>query len=101
MARFGTYLDFYVLLREGDLKDYKRLHQAILDCIAFEITHDDSKKLLNFARNFTVNLKRRWTEAHRTQKTFMNKHKNWLETRIKWPKCKSANLNEAFEENEK
>jgi hypothetical protein len=47
-----------------------------------------------------VNLNRRWTEAHRVQKTFMNNHISWLETRIKWPECESVNLSEIFEETE-
>ncbi|KAL0811806.1 hypothetical protein ABMA28_009234 [Loxostege sticticalis] len=98
MAGFGTNLDIYVFLRKGDLKDYKRLHQAILDCILFEISQEDSAKILNFVRSLTVNLNRRWTEAHRVQKTFMKKHMNWLETRIKWPECESVNLAEIFEE---
>lgn len=97
MAGFGTNLDIYVFLRQEDLKDYKRLHQAILDCVLLEISQEDSEKLLNFARSFTVNLNRRWTEAHRVQKTFMKKHMNWLETRIKWPECESVNLTEIFE----
>lgn len=89
MAGFGTYLDIYMFLRKGDLKDYKRLHEAILECILLEISQEDSEKILNFARSLNVNLNRRWTEAHRVQKIFMNKHMSWLETRIKWPECES------------
>lgn len=97
MARFGTYLDIYQFLREGNLKDYKRLHAEISNCIPLEISEEDSEKILEFARSLTVNLNRRWTEAHRVQAAFMKKHMTWLETAIKWPSCSSINLAEIFE----
>ncbi|XP_060801327.1 uncharacterized protein LOC106142803 [Amyelois transitella] len=98
MTRFETNLDFYIFLREGDLKDYKRLHQAILAGIPLSVCDQDSEEILKFSRSITVNLNRRWTAANRTQKTFMNKHMGWLEERIKWPVCNNLNLAKIFED---
>lgn len=97
MSQFGTNLDLFLFLREGDIKDHKRLHQAILACIPANISEEDSQVISNFARSFTVSLHRRWTAANRTQKTFMNKYMTWLEDSIKWPVCNSINLADIFE----
>ncbi|CAH0401430.1 unnamed protein product [Chilo suppressalis] len=101
MSRFVTYLDFYVFLRESEgegLRNYKRLHQGILSCIATDVTETDCGKILKFCKIFTMNLYRRWTTASRIQKTFMNKNMDWLEQKIKWPVCDNLDLAEIFQD---
>ncbi|XP_049871228.1 uncharacterized protein LOC126370435 [Pectinophora gossypiella] len=96
MAGFGSYLDFFLILRESDdLKDYDLLLNKIVSKIPNEISEGDRLKIREFSREFTKRLTKKWIEANRYEKTFMNREGNrkWLGSTIKWPMCDTCDLN--------
>lgn len=100
IAAFVTNLNLYVFLRAEDLKDVGRLYHAIINEIPYEILLEDSNTIMGFARNFVSNLQKKWNDAYRNQKSFINKHTEWLESPIKWPRCESIVLEEIFNPSE-
>jgi hypothetical protein len=97
MAAFVTNLDLFMFLRsEGDLKNWAPLYEAIIIHIPMEMCSEDVEAVKSFLKTTVNNLNRRWVCASRNQKTFINRHAEWLELKIKWPKCSSVDLSEIF-----
>lgn len=99
MARLVTHLDLFLILRQnGDLKDFVHLFEVILSKIPYQISGSDCNKIKEVMQTFTRALAKRWADASRNIKTFMNRENNrkWLESNIKWPLCDTVDLLEVM-----
>lgn len=98
MAALVTKLDLYVLLQREDIQTVEKMCAFIISRIPTGLSEADSRKLLNFLKDFVYKYNRRWQDSHRQRKRFLEKNSLWLESNINWPVLQSINLTDIFSE---